>query len=271
VDTSDLSGSLIEPDAKAEVIIRSVDGRARRITVTAAEAANLASIGKPIGGPWRGIKAFARRNWRTVAWWAFTLAVVSLLLPAATKQWADHQAALTLKSNMISDISTSTVGAVRPLQDTVGMKGENQVLQARNHALDAWVAGEASIDPVYHVYFNNTPALNTWNEYRGVIYTYILFACCDENKNDDVDLVQQYFQRYSLPPPTTSAATSGSDPWLILRSSSINDPAFRVAYQSVGQSLLRRREALLEELIKTPASGYSSGFIDFWRDVIPVI
>ena len=97
VDKSDLSGSLIEPDAKAEIIIRSVDGRARRITVTAAEAANLTSIGKPIGGPWRGIKAFVLRNWRAAAWWAFGIAVVSLLLPAATKQWGDRQAALTLK------------------------------------------------------------------------------------------------------------------------------------------------------------------------------
>jgi len=124
---SDLSGSPIEPDAEAEVIVRLADGRARKLTLTAAEADKFAGMGQPVGGVLHRIAAFVIRNWRSFSWWAFGILVVSLLVPAATKQWADGQAALTLKSSLNLEMSKSAGSAVQAAQEVTRVTKRNRL------------------------------------------------------------------------------------------------------------------------------------------------
>jgi len=268
VAQSNLSGSPIEPDAKTKVLVRLADGRAWRLTLTSAEVGKLAAMGESVGGLWQRIAAFFIRNWRSFAWWAFGILIASVLLPAATKQWADRQAALTLKSSMTLDISKSAVSAVRAAQNVTQATDWDQARKVRNEAENTWVIGESGVDPVFAVYFDNTTALTMWKEYQSAIYQYTRLACCDPKQEEYVDSIHRYFEKYSLTPPG-GPSPLGSNPWSILRSSSIQDPAFGPIYQSLGQQLLRRRGDLLKELLRTPARGYSSGFVDFWRDVVP--
>src|SRR5262249_33466141 len=148
-------------------------------------------------------------------------------------------------------------------------------------ALDAWVESVASIDGVYRVYFDGTAVFNHWHEYRNAIYSYIYLVCSDNSmRAGNVSVVKSYLQKYSLVPPTDSPsptdsrahialATSSAGTWTVLRSSPINDLAFRKTYESVGRKLLQRRGDLAKELRETHADGYSSGGVDFWKDVIP--
>jgi hypothetical protein len=177
---SDLSGSLIEADAKAEIVVRLADGRARRLTVTEAEADRLAGKGEPIGGIWRETRAYISRNWRPFAWWIFALIVASLLLPAATKQWTDRQAALDLKSSLFLKMSESSVHAVRSAHLASQSAHEKEVRKGRGDALNIWIGAQSSLDPVFHIRFENTTMSDMWKEYRHVMYDYISLACCDE-------------------------------------------------------------------------------------------
>src|SRR5262249_59120254 len=104
------------------------------------------------GGLWREVKAFALRNSKTFVWWAFGIIVITVLLPAATKQWADRQAAMTLKSNVISGMYKSAVTATQTSLEAVEMRSQYHARKEARHAWDAWAESVAPIDGVYRVY-----------------------------------------------------------------------------------------------------------------------
>lgn len=266
--TSDLSGKSIDPLAKAEVVVRLADGKERRLTVTASEADKLSSAGIELGNKWGRMRAALSRNWKQFAWWAFGLLVASLILPAATRQWSDRQAALTLKSSVVTDVSKSSVDVVFAAQRTQELPAGEEQEKARRAALDGWVRSEAEIDPVVATYFKGTRARDIWNAYRDTIFVYIALACCDQNRAEDVSTIQEFLGSPALRPPKPPPVEN-KDPWNILHNAPVDSTEFRDTYVWVGLELLSYRGLLLDELRRTPAVGYSVGIGDFWRDVIP--
>jgi hypothetical protein len=259
---SDLSGSPIEPDAKAEVLVRLADGRTRRLTLTAAEADRFADMGEPLGGLSHRLAAFAIRNWRSFALWLIGIIVASLMVPAATKQWTDGQAALTLKNSLNLEISKSVVSTVRTAQRAAGTTNEDQARKVESDAQNAWTVARSGIDPIFALYFEKEQIFEMWKDYERAMDSYIALSCCDRSREAVGYSVQDYFKEYSLPPTTRA--------WSIIRGSSSRDFDFILAYDSIGDQLVRQQQgALLNELKRAPARGYSTSFVDFWRDVIP--
>lgn len=265
---SDLTGAPIDPAAKEEIVVRLADGKSRRLVVTAAEADELSSSGTDADNRWMRTKAAVGRNMRPFAWWAFALVVGSVLLPAATRQWSDRQAALTLKSSLVADVSKSSVTAVFAAQRVAEMPAGDAQAKARQAALDGWVVSEAGIDPLMAAYFDDTQARTVWREFRDPLYLYIALACCDEHRAEHVATLKGYLSTPTLREPTVPPI-AGEDPWMILRAEPVGSLEFRKTYAWAGLELLSRRGLLHQELRRTKADGYSVGFEDFWRDVIP--
>jgi hypothetical protein len=274
---SDLSGSPIEADTKAEVVVRLADGRTRRLTVTAVEADDLATKGSPIGGLRQGIWAFVLRNWKPLGWWAFGLLVAAVLLPAGTKQWSDRQAALTLKNSLISEISTSSVKAWLAGERILQTTDDDNARKLHDKALEDWVVAESDIDSVFAFYFPQTEVQNRWLSYREAVYDYLNRACCTEPGPssplptpgpNNPGPMQLYYQRYS---PSNYGRWFGSesDFWTILQSSPNHSVALKRRYQEVGKDLLQDRQKIVDGVRTTSANGYSDGFVDYWRDVVP--
>jgi hypothetical protein len=300
---SDLSGSPIEADTKAEVVVRLADGHARRLTVTASEAEDLAGKGIPVGGLRYGIRAFVVRNWKSVGWWAFGLLVATVLLPAATKQWSDRQAALALKNSLISEINTSSVKAWLAGERILQTTDDDDVRKLRAKALEDWTVAESAIDSVFALYFSRTEAQSKWVVYRDAVYDYVQYACCTEPGPSDPNPMPRPSplpmpgpnRLPPIPDPSSHLPVYGPDNpgplqlqvrqaspstyqrlfgpksnfWQIQRSSPNHNPALRSSYQEVGRNLLQQRQPILDAVRATSANGYSDGWIDFWRDVVP--
>ena len=134
---SAFSGVPINPDAEAELIIRIPGARERRLVVTASEADSFAEMGEPVPGLLGGMWA-KKRTWKKWFWWLLGAVVASLILPAATKQWPDQQAALTLRSELISEISESTVSMVVDAQGVLNSPDEEEARAARDDVFAVW-------------------------------------------------------------------------------------------------------------------------------------
>lgn len=262
--TSDISGKPIDPDRPSHVTVRLPDGTRRRITITAAEADGLKEKGEAVSGLWLG--RVAMRNWKTVA----ALIVASVLVPAATRQWSDRQSILTVKQSLITEVSDGAVAGIRAAQEVPGLAGEDEArIQACDDALDAWVDAEATIDPVFALYFPESRARALWSEYRDVVYDYVALSGCSRNPRGDLAFIREYFDAHPLmnpdPPPVL-----GRDPWAILAESTPNELAYQETYGWLGQQILRHRGLLHRELLaESHARGYCSGFADFLREVLP--
>jgi hypothetical protein len=269
MDLSDLSGCPIESDAPAWVIVRLGDGRRRKLVVTAQEAATLAEKGSDVSRARNRVSHWLRKHVLKLFLWAAGVFVASLAIPAATKQWADRQAAIALKAGLIGEVSRSSaegfIGAKRLLVAAKLPDVRSELRSAR----DGWEASEGGIDAQYAVYFRDTAARKSWNTYRDRIYDYISLGCCDEHRVGDIRLLRGYLGA-PRPWPTTD------DPWQVLgcgrgESCGTVSPDFAEAYRWLGIQLLRKRESLLADLRRAQPAGFSGGWGDFLRDTFAPI
>ena len=205
-----------------------------------------------------------KRNWKTALWWGLGLVVASLILPAATKQWSDRQAALTLKSGLISEISKSTVTAVTGARTVLNSANEDEARTAREGVMANWTINQANIDPLFHTYFENQRVIGLWDQYSDRVDAYVSLSCCEEDREETVNDLQAYYDGRQL----TTPPVPDEDPWSILGR---HEPgaAYEQTYAWLGLQLLRERDGILNALRMITPAGYSSGFLDFWSDVFP--
>jgi hypothetical protein len=263
VEHSDLSDMPIEGDAPASVVVHLDDGRRRLLRVTTEEAAALAEKGRDVTRRWQRMTAWLRHRIGKVVIWALGLLIVSLAIPAATKQWSDRQAALALKAELIGEISRGSISAFTGAKRIAAEKDLDNANAERLKTRDAWEDSEAGVDAQYAVYFRETTARDVWLEYRNVVYDYISLGCCDEHRDEDIRILHEYLGN-PKPWPTQD------DPWEIARCGDQESCAattdFSEAYTWLGIKLLAKRGDLLSELRLAQPSGISLGWRDFLRD-----
>jgi hypothetical protein len=264
METSDISGEQISRDDPASLICTFEDGRRRRLRVTREEAADFATKGVDETRLLdRAGTAVKKRMWKVV-FWALALLTGSLAIPALTKQWADRQQELTLKSDLITDVSRASAQAfadAKLILQLDSSKTHARRLMARR----AWEVAEGDADARYNIYFDNTQAEKEWDAYRDVIYDYISAACCDEHRKVDLRNLRVYL---GSPEPWKEFRT---DPWEILscgpgESCRSVSSQFARAYTWLGIAILDLRSRLLDTLRQADATGFSRGTKDFLND-----
>ncbi len=268
VERSELSGQAIEGDAGRTVVVHLGGGRRTELRVTAQEADDLAAKGRDVTRrSHRALAWIRKRAWKVLVWGAGLLAA-SVVIPAATKQWSDRQAALALRAELIEHISRSSAiaftGAKRVAATNAAPKAREKRLETR----DAWEAAEGTIDAIYAVYFRDSAARDAWLVYRGEMYRYISLGCCDEFREVDIRLLRKYVGYIEL-------LSTGSDPWSVM-ACGIGEGCdvaseFQRGYTRIGIELLGKRGHLLRELRRTKPTGFSLGWRDFVTDVLPFV
>lgn len=266
---SELSGQPIEGDAGQTVVIHLGDGRRIELRVTAQEADDLAAKGRDVTlRSDRAVGWIRKRAWKIIVWGA-ALLVASVVIPAATKQWSDRQAALALRADLIENISRSSAIAFTGAKRVAAMSAVPKARAKRLETRDAWEAAEGTIDAIYAVYFRDTAARDVWLAYRNEMYSYISLGCCDEEfREADIALLRKYL--VDIEPLST-----GSDPWGVIACGSGEGCAvaseFERSYTRIGIKLLGKRGHLLSELRRTKPAGFSLGWRDLVTDVLPLV
>ena len=248
------------------VVVHLGDGRRTELRVTAQEVDDLVANGRDVTR--RSDRAFAwirKRAWKVFVWGA-ALLVASVVVPAATKQWSDRQAALALRAELIEQISRSSAVAFTGAKRVAAMSAEPAARAKLLETRDAWEAAQGTIDASYAVYFRDSAARDTWLAYRGEMYRYISLGCCDEFREEDTRLLRMYV--VDVEPLST-----GSDPWSVI-ACGIGEGCevaseFARGYTRIGIKLLGKRGDLLRELRQTKPAGFSLGWRDFVADVWP--
>src|SRR4051812_9250219 len=108
---SDLSGEPIDGEAGSEVELLLPDGRRRRLLLQASEAEDWASKGRPVPSLLGRIRRGARRFLVWLGKWVAISLVGVLIVQALSKQVADRQKELELKTSLASDLGSSSFEA----------------------------------------------------------------------------------------------------------------------------------------------------------------
>jgi hypothetical protein len=218
--------------------------------------------------------------------WLAALVVASLVLPALTTQWSDRQNELSLKEALVSQLTLSAATAIEEahalvLDETVLDPLPTERLRARYVAIaKAWNIEVFTLESKLNAYFPDArlreephqglgDALGRYNLH---VQDFILLSgdICSDNRVFRLALGR--LERY-LP-------GIGEETWEALRSSAASaddlhgcwkrTEEFRRAFQEpLGRDLLEKRQSIVETIIHSGAEGYSVGFRDFLRQILP--
>jgi hypothetical protein len=234
----------------------------------------LAEDGKPPAR--RRLLAGARTRTPKFVRWLVLLFIASLAVPALTKQWNDRKQELQVKEELLTDISKDSANAVYGAQSVVSPL-EPHKRPARSAVVYTWLRERAAVDPRFRVYFSNSDAADHWfvNRrhgflgFRNAVFLYALMACCEaHDRSSQIRRLKRYLKDAPLPEKL------GADPWVVLacgpQEPCALDAEYQAAYRWLGNQILAKRQVLLQQLLDANATGFSSGWGDFVRDLDPL-
>jgi hypothetical protein len=265
VEQSEWTGKPIDGDSSTTVVCALENGHRRRLTIRCDEARTIDAAGLDVTRVRDRVRGWTVRNWKKVGLWALGLYVGSIVVPAATQQWSDRQAALALRAKLITDVSAASTRSFNAASD-IARATKPKLADAKVKATAAWVASEGSFDATYKTYFDKTTARAAWSRYREAMFDYVALSCCDEaHRLGDLEVVHRFVG--AAPPPRGIR-----DPWQVLecgaREGCTPDAAYGEAYTWLGTQVLSRRGTLLQALRDSPVAGFSETRGDFLRKIL---
>ena len=267
--TSDLSGSAIEAGTATRVELRFTDGKRRLLTISDAERLILQESGRPTDAVPARIAGWTWRSLPRVLKWGVPVLIVSLLIPAATKQWSDAQKEQDIRGTVFTTLSEHTSPTVFSARD-VSEQG-NPDPQATARVVRRWVLAEDSVDPLFSVYYRHTGVQTDWSLYRQAMFDYASLSCLRcvhdpaalRRSYADIATVLSQAQPIHVVPGTPSAGGLITT----LEAPQCRDSAQSScveAFSFLGMDLLQAQYWLLTELQHTHPPGFSHG----WRDML---
>jgi hypothetical protein len=209
--------------------------------------------------------------------------VASLVVPAATKQWSDRPQELSLKRDIITNITESSTDAILISECIVSLCLPEQVAlrgnpEDRSRISDADAAGQRTLEnnnrswaktgAVVHAlleaYFPDGQVDTQWDGFSRAIASYLRLASseCQEARDRDMAVLQGYLSNVE--------PAVWDDLLRDLNSTCGNTPYhFMVAYYTVGDELLKKRDYITRKIMEENPLGYSGGLGDFVRDLYP--
>lgn len=263
---SDLSGNLIAGDRAAELEILFPDGRRRHLKVDADEANSLAVKGCDVARRWEVAARALVKIGRRVAKWVLLSLVAALALQAITKQWSDRQKELELKSGLASDVGSSAFAVFAEARTIAYLTPEKRTPERKLLLLSSWIRDEGRIDGVFRAYFlpeGEHQVTTSWIVFRDRLYDYLRLSCCES----DAERVIRRVREYVLGPTLREGhPILDQSEWQAL-SCGPGCNGYADAYDQLGRRVLRGAPS--RDIATANPNGFSSGFHDFVRDVVP--
>jgi hypothetical protein len=227
---------------------------------------------------------WTRTNAKKVVTWVVLAFIASLAIPALTKQWNDRRQELQVKESLVTDVSKASAAAVYGAVAAVSKKGERQRAM-RGALVSTWLRDRAALGPRFQVYFDRSEAASHWfgrgslapnllgfpdTGFKDALFRYVNLACCDRaNRGTHLGRLQVY-----LAVVTTNVAPEGRV-WDTLNCGPQEDcdvdiKVYRHNYRWLGDTLLKQRENMIDQLLAANGEGFSSGWGDFISDLKPV-
>jgi hypothetical protein len=263
---SDLSGSLIAGDRTSELQILFPDGRRRQLTVDSDEADSLAGKGSDVSRRWEVVARVLLKIGRRLVKWILLSLIAALALQAITKQWADRQKELELRRDLASDIGSSAFAAFGEARTIAYLTPEKRTPERRLLLLSNWIRDQGRIDGIFRAYFlpeSQHPVTTSWISFRGSLYDYLRLACCESHRERVVARIQRYLRDPGL---GGGRPTLDQEEWQVLFCGSRCE-GYADAYDQLGRRVLRGAPS--RSIAAAHPNGFSSGFRDFVRDLVP--
>jgi hypothetical protein len=287
----DPSHSVDDPHKSDDLVwatCRLDDGRQIRRTFTAAEADEFARGEEdgPVNRLWYWLERHRKGLAKGLS--AFLVLLLgSLAIPAATRQWSDRQEALALKGDLLVDLTGPSSRAYARALAIPVLGRENGKLPAialRRKLRTGWLSTSAVIDARFATYFGDDLE-EEWLDHQAAMFAWLALGCCGHDEDGNLEAVRSYLHRH---PPSEQWRQSESrqnlevaygTPWKLLECaphdldvgcrSRKGNPSFDAGYTWVGQALNNRRATLLERVLSSDVTGFSSGWTDFLKSLNP--
>ncbi len=213
-----------------------------------------------------------RRPWLSksvLATVAATLAT-AWLFPALSHQWQDRQKAKELTAGLVSEIGSNTSDALVTSSfltydrfsssSDPSRPGFNQDVFNR---LDLeWRTSSAEIDAQLQAYYPDR-VVHEWRDYSDLVWgTYRLIT---DNKSARPATVRRLRELFHGVVPGWYIDKMET-PWM-----DTPDPAARKAYFHVSQAVLARRSVVIDEMLRSRPSGFSTRPTDLLSDLLPLL
>jgi hypothetical protein len=294
---SALSGAEIEEGKEATLAIAFEDGPSREVVVTTDEAEELRAKGRDVS-PW--YVHLSRKIVRPGVW-VLGIAVTSLLIPAATKQWADRPKELELRTSLIDRIGESAAQTINTARfivaDTLpeatlralvcGEADESQdpallercrtleeketIAEQTAHigAKSMWLQKGAVLESQLAAYFPGSDLAREGKAYVNAVRIYLFLASgvCEEQREEANGKLLRYLRENPSDPRW--APLYGLTPLECTQKSA--NLEFREVYGPLGDQMLAKRLDLLVLLNESDAEGFSVGLVDFFLDALPAL
>lgn len=177
------------------------------------------------------------------------------LIPQITRKWQDHERALEIRSNLVTEMSesvSSTVVTGRFVAAGLFTNASDDPYadqKAFNDAYRTWSTDSASIGAKLEAYFAGSDLGAEWRSFADVVTDFVqLSTSVDETREARVRRIFAYKQ---LP---RDADLDGKARRVLATSSS--SPAFHDAYLELGSVILQRRDELVHDVLHTGVSGF---------------
>jgi hypothetical protein len=175
--------------------------------------------------------------------------VTGLLVPTLTRRWQDRQKELELKTQLVSELSQSTMEIIMAVQYFhLAARGQRQgdtdltsLGQELNQAYREWEVKSSVIGTKLQSYFSTTTIPTEWSQFSETIgWFYALEGVSDEDKQKLTQNIKERLRSLLGP-----GSVAGED-WGHLRA-----------------GILQEKAELIQKVLKSPVSAFGSSWI-FW-------
>jgi hypothetical protein len=154
-----------------------------------------------------------------------------LLIPAFTRRWQNHQKALEIKTQLVSELSKSIMGIIMAVQFArVGAKSQKQA--DFDQAYRDWEIESAVIGTKLQAYFPETTIPDEWTGFSALVTD--LYALEGVNANERSTFAAVIRRKLGAP---TDLKHEDPEDWLALKN-----------------GILERKSALIQQILQTRVS-----------------
>jgi hypothetical protein len=202
--------------------------------------------------------------------WCVGILIAVLVGPAIAKQWSDRNQELSLKRDLVANVSSSVAASVTRGEEIARQGGS---ARDRQNALDAWVQNQSTLTGSFIVYFPDGPVHQMWSNavkkptganwlgFRDAVYDYVELSCCGPHANRDVADIAQLLRKFGI-------TFSQHDLTVLAARNKESRTQFDDSFHRVGLKLFALRNKFLGQLVQAHAQGFSRGWRDFGHNVV---